>query len=298
MRKIFVETILDYSKNNNVPMILTGDLGYSVLEPFKEKYPNNFINVGIMEQSMMSIAAGMSSQNKKIFAYSIANFATFRALEQIRLDIGHHDLNVCVVGVGAGFQYGAAGYSHWAVEDLAIVSGLERFRIFSPADESATKSAVLDFLDNGGPTYIRLGKHSKNLSEICAFQNFGLNVRLFGAGSKLIISHGSIAIQILESKLFAPDDYSLMVFDEIPIKLGELFLEFFKAATSVKVLEDVVYSGSLGSRISRFIAENSINVPFNWTGVDGKKIMSAGGSEQYLRSRELGLAYIENLFKN
>jgi transketolase len=109
MRKFFVETLLNYANKNNVPLILTGDLGYSVLEPFKEKYPNNFINVGIMEQSMMSIAAGIASQNKKVFAYSIANFATFRALEQLRLDISYHNLDVCVVGVGAGFQYGSAG---------------------------------------------------------------------------------------------------------------------------------------------------------------------------------------------
>ena len=164
MRKVFIETILDYSNNNQTPFLLTGDLGYSVLEPFKEKYPDSFINVGIMEQSMMSIAAGLSSQNRKVFAYSITNFATFRTLEQLRLDIGYHNLDVCVVGVGTGFQYGSAGYSHWAVEDLAIVSALEKFRIFSPADSISTKNTVIDFLNHGGPTYIRLGKYTKNLS--------------------------------------------------------------------------------------------------------------------------------------
>ena len=98
---------------------------------------------------MMSIAAGISSQGKKVFAYSIANFSTFRALEQLRLDIAYHKLNVCVVGVGTGFQYGSAGYSHWAIEDLAIVSGLEKFRIFSPSDANSTQEAIIDFLKNG-----------------------------------------------------------------------------------------------------------------------------------------------------
>jgi transketolase len=298
MRKFFVETLLNYSKNNNVPLILTGDLGYSVLEPFKEKYPNNFINTGIMEQSMMSIAAGISSQNKKVFAYSIANFATFRALEQLRLDIGYHNLDVCVVGVGAGFQYGSAGYSHWAVEDLAIVSGMERFRIFSPSDASSTISTTLDFLNNGGPTYLRLGKFAKNLSEVCDFEEIDVNVRQFGKGSKIIISHGSISIQILESKLFNTVDYCLLVFDEISVALSDVYLKLFQRATSIKVLEDVVYSGSLGSRVCRFLLENRVDVSFNWIGIDGKRLKSAGGSEQYLRSRELGLNYIEDLFKD
>jgi transketolase len=298
MRKQFIATILEYSENNQVPFLLTGDLGFSVLEPFKEKYPNNFINVGIMEQSMMSIAAGISSQGSKVFAYSITNFSTFRALEQLRLDIAYHDLSVCVVGVGTGFQYGSAGYSHWAVEDLAIVSGLEKFRIFSPADAISTKSAMIDFLNNGGPTYIRLGKHIKNLSELYKHEELGLHIRLFGKGKKVILSHGSISLKILESEFFNTDDYSLVVFDEIPVIYDKLYLKIFEQATSIKVLEDVVYTGSLGSRVARFMVENNLSKPFKWVGVNGRNIRSAGGSEEYLRSRELGFNYLEGLFKD
>jgi len=298
VRKVFIETILDYSNNNPSPFLLTGDLGYSVLEPFREKYPDSFINVGIMEQSMMSVAAGISSQNKKVFAYSIANFATFRALEQLRLDIGYHNLDVCVVGVGTGFQYGSAGYSHWAVEDLAIVSGLEKFRIYSPADAISTKNIVLDFLNNGGPTYMRLGKYTKNLSEIYHCEDFGLHVRLFGKGKKIFLSHGSIAIKILESEFFNTNDYALLVFDEIPALFDKLYLKIFEQAESIKVLEDVIYTGSLGSRVTRFMVENKLNKPFKWVGVNGRNIRSAGGSEEYLRSRELGFNYLKDLFKD
>jgi transketolase len=298
MRKQFIATILDYSKNNPVPFLLTGDLGFSVLEPFKEKYPNNFINVGIMEQSMMSIAAGISSQGSKVFAYSITNFATFRALEQLRIDIAYHDLSVCVVGVGTGFQYGSAGYSHWAIEDLAIVSGLENFRIFSPADATSTKSAVTDFLNNGGPTYIRLGKYTKNLSELYNYEEIGLHVRLFGKGKKIILTHGSISLNILESEFFNDHDYSLLVFDEIPVIFDKLYLKIFEKATSIRVLEDVVYTGGLGSRVSRFMAENKLNKDFKWVGVRGRNIGSAGGSEENLRHRELGFNYLKNLLKD
>jgi transketolase len=298
MRSSLVKSILEFSKHNTPPYILTGDLGYSVLEPFVQKYKNRFINVGIIEQSMMSIAAGIASQNNKVFAYSITNFSTFRALEQLRLDIAYHDLNVCVIGVGTGFQYGAAGYSHWAVEDLAIMSGLENFRIFSPSDADSTKDAVIDFLTNGGPTYIRLGKHVKNLSEVCSFKKFGQHLKIFGEGSKIIVTHGSIAIKLLDSILFDTNKFSLLVFNEVPNSLDDSFLEIFNKADSIKVLEDVVYSGSMGSRVSRFLTEKRINVPFYWKGIKGKNVLSAGGSEEFLRERELGFKYIEEILKD
>ena len=298
MRKKFIETILEYSQNNQTPSVLTGDLGYSVLEPFRDKFPDHFFNVGIMEQSMMSIAAGISSQGKKVFAYSITNFSTFRALEQLRLDIAYHKLNVCVIGVGTGFQYGSAGYSHWAIEDLAIVSGLEKFRIFSPSDASSTQEAVIDFLKNGGPTYIRLGKHVKNLSDFYKSHEISPHIKIFGLGKKIIISHGSIAIKVLESKSFNPNEYSLLVFNEIPNILDNTYLKFFDEAKSIKVLEDIVYAGSLGSRVTRFMVENKFNKPFEWVGVNGKNLKSAGGTEEYLRLRELGFDYIGDLLKD
>ena len=90
---------------------------------------------------------------------------------------------------------------------------------------------------------------------------------------------------------------ALLVFDEIPNLIDEIVFDTFAKAKSIKVLEDVVYSGSLGSRIARFLLEKRLNIKFDWIGVNGKNLNTAGGSEQYLRSRELGLNYIENLFK-
>lgn len=297
MRKTFIETILKYSRNNPIPYLITGDLGYSVLEEFQIVNPDNFINVGILEQSMISISAGISSQNKKVFAYSISNFSTFRALEQIRLDVAYHDLNVCIVGAGTGFQYGSAGYSHWAIEDLSAVSGLEKLRVFSPADPESLGNAVLDFLHNGGPTYLRIGKQSSNLRNILEYEKVEKHVRKFGFGKNLLISHGSIAFEILNSKNFDDESHSLLVFDEIPNLIDDKVFDTLAKAKSIKVLEDVVYSGSLGSRIARFLLQKRLNIKFDWIGVNGKNLNTTGGSEQYLRSREFGLNYIENLFK-
>jgi transketolase len=296
MRKEFIKTLLEYSKTDEAPYLLTGDLGYSVLEPYQDQYPEKFINVGIMEQSMMSIAAGLASQRNKVFAYSISNFATFRALEQLRLDIAFHELDVCVVGIGTGFQYGAAGYSHWALEDLAVISSLEKFTIFSPADPISTSKAVLSFLQTGGPTYLRLGKSSFNLNDKFESTYIVPNVRIFGSGTKLIFSHGSLVQEVIQNELFNPDIFSLVVFDKIESRLNDKFNSLIKKSMGIKVIEDVVFSGSLGSRVSRFLAENNLKVPFEWIGINGSVLKSAGGSEDYLRTREFGFYYLNNLF--
>ena len=296
MRKEFINTLLEFSKVNQAPYLLTGDLGYSVLEPYQELYPDRFINVGIMEQSMMSIAAGLASQGNKVFAYSISNFATFRALEQLRLDIAFHKLDVCVVGIGTGFQYGAAGYSHWSIEDLAVVSSLEKFRIFTPADKDSTKKAVVSFLQTGGPTYLRLGKSIFNLRDKYHSTNIVPNVRIFGSGSQLIFSHGALVQEIIQSKSFDPLNFMLVVFDELEPTLNKKFNSLIENSKGLKVIEDTVFSGSLGSRVCRFLAENSLRLPFKWIGVDGSRLTSAGGSETFLRGRELGLNSIESLF--
>jgi deoxyxylulose-5-phosphate synthase len=113
----------------------------------------------------------------------------------------------------------------------------------------------------------------------------------------LIASHGSIAIKVLQSRYFDQNIHKLIVFNEIPASINEDIFDIFSEAESIKVLEDVVYPGSLGSKISRFLLEKRLNKTFDWIGVDGKTLKSAGGSEEYLRSRELGSNYIENILK-
>lgn len=288
---------MSYSSKYEPPYLLTGDLGFSVLESFRDRFPDRFINVGIAEQSLMSIAAGIASKNNKVFAYSIANFATFRALEQLRLDIGLHNLDVCVVGVGPGFQYGPAGYTHWAIEDLAIVSALEQFRIFTPSNNLATEEAVLDFLEVGGPTYLRLGKDQENKSHENFQSEYKKHVKIYGSGENLILSHGPLASKILSNTNINFSIFSVVVFNEIPLRFVDSDFLLFSRAATITTIEDVVFPGSLGSRAARFIADNAIVTKFKWFGVDGFNIDSSGGSEDFLINRELGFEFIDKIFE-
>jgi transketolase len=139
---------------------MTGDLGYSVIEEFRSELPNQFLNMGITEQATMSYAAGLAKSGFKPFVYSIANFPTFRCLEQIRNDVNFMNLNVTIVAVGAGFAYGTAGYSHHLVEDISAMRSLSNLEIYSPHDPLSVSECLQSILGSKSPSYLRLGRGS------------------------------------------------------------------------------------------------------------------------------------------
>ena len=123
MRTAFVDSLLAEARERADIMLLTGDLGFSVLERFRDALPNQYLNVGVAEQNMTGIAAGLADIGRTVFTYSIANFPTLRCLEQIRNDVCYHHANVKIVAVGGGYAYGAQGYTHHAIEDCERAVG-------------------------------------------------------------------------------------------------------------------------------------------------------------------------------
>ncbi len=158
MRDAFIdELVLQAGTNDNIALIV-GDLGYSVVEPFADRFPNRFFNAGVAEQNMTGLAAGMASEGYHVFTYSIANFPTFRCAEQIRNDVDHHNLPVTIVAVGGGVAYGSLGYSHHAVQDYALIRTMPNMTIAAPGDPFETRACLRWLIDNPGPSYLRLGK--------------------------------------------------------------------------------------------------------------------------------------------
>src|ERR1700712_4450462 len=118
MRTAFIDQLTEEAKKNDKVFLLVGDLGYSVIEEFAELFPDRFLNVGIAEQNMTGIAAGLAMEGYTVFTYSIGNFPTLRCMEQIRYDVCYHNLNVKIVAVGGGYAYASLGPSHHATEEL------------------------------------------------------------------------------------------------------------------------------------------------------------------------------------
>ena len=158
MRNAFIEELVTLAEANDHIALIVGDLGYSVIEEFADRFPDRFINAGVAEQNMTGLAAGMASEGYHVFTYSIANFPTFRCAEQIRNDVDHHRLPVTVVAVGGGVAYGALGYSHHAVQDYAMMRAMPNMVIAAPGDPLETRACLRWLVANPGPSYLRLGK--------------------------------------------------------------------------------------------------------------------------------------------
>ena len=185
MRDTFVKTLLEEAKTDKNIILMTGDLGYGVLDTFQNELPGQFINSGVNEQTMMGMAAGYASTGKRVFVYSIANFPTLRPLEQIRNDVCLMDNPVVVVSVGAGYAYGSQGYTHHALEDIAVLRALPNMEVIVPADPYETRELTLLIIASRKPTYLRLGKSNEPTIHTAAPK----------------ISHGSIMVCSLTPEL-------------------------------------------------------------------------------------------------
>lgn len=161
MRQAFVDGLCELAQRDERVWLLTGDLGFSVLEGFAARFPERFVNVGVAEQNMIGVAAGLCLSGKVVFVYSIANFPVLRCLEQIRNDVCYHGLNVRVVSVGGGFGYGAQGYTHHGTEDLAVMRALPGMTVVAPADSVEARLAAAALSSLEGPCYVRLQKGSE-----------------------------------------------------------------------------------------------------------------------------------------
>jgi transketolase len=158
VRTAFIEELIAVAERDERVWLVCGDLGYSVLEAFNERFPERYLNAGVAEQNMTGIAAGLALTGKVVFTYSIANFPIMRCLEQIRNDVCYHKLDVKVVAVGGGLAYGSHGYTHHGVEDLAIMSAMPNMTVVAPGDPVEARAATAALATTPGPAYLRLGK--------------------------------------------------------------------------------------------------------------------------------------------
>jgi transketolase len=142
MRTAFIEELISLAERDDRIWLVCGDLGYSVLDAFSDRFPDRYLNAGVAEQNMTGIAAGLALTGKVVFTYSIANFPIMRCLEQIRNDVCYHKLNVKIVAVGGGLAYGSHGYTHHGVEDLAIMSALPDMAVVAPGDPVEARAAT------------------------------------------------------------------------------------------------------------------------------------------------------------
>lgn len=288
MRTAFIQSLIDHARINPRLFLVVGDLGYSVVEQFAAEFPDRFLNAGVAEQNMMGMAAGLAFEGYHVFTYSIANFPTLRCLEQVRNDICYHDLPVTIVSVGAGFAYGNLGYSHHAVQDIAVMRTLPRMRIYSPADPRETHRCVDALTGNPGPSYLRIGKSGE---EILYAGTQHERIEVDWAPVTVRDGHGPIAIaatgSILKVAIEAADELEDLGIDvavfscpRLSLLHGDFFANLWRYRNIV-TLEEHVLAGGLGSILREQSPEG---VRIKSLAVD-QQLTGSVGSQEFLRSQ-------------
>ena len=278
MRKHFIEQITVRARIDNRVFLLIGDLGYSVIEDFEREFPGRFANVGVSEQAGMGIAAGLAKSHLPIF-YSIANFPSFRCLEQIRNDVAHEDNPVMIVSLGAGFSYGTAGYSHHAIEDAAAVGSILGMSVFTPACIHELDEVLDVYWKNPKPIYLRLG--SAEVCEEClpgltTTQNRDPSGYAAHETTTLFVTHGEIGKNVAKSLERSNLPYELLSIPDFNVA-SKTALEFVASFKNVVTVEEHSREFGFGARIraklssSNFASFEIMGVPEMDFHIGGKR---------------------------
>jgi transketolase len=261
MRTAFVEALVDLADRDPTIVLLTGDLGYTVLEPFSDRFPDRFFNVGVAEQNMLGLACGLAAGGYKPYAYSIATFASMRAYEFFRNGAILHQLPVRVVGVGSGVDYGHNGITHFALEDVAIMRAQPELAVIAPADPQQTRAAVLATADLPGPAYLRLGKDSAPIAGLGGQFRLG-RAELLGDGLDIaIVTYGGIATEAVEAARLLTEQgvhaTVAVVASLAPAPVDDLVGLLGRVPVAV-TLESHYVTGGVGSLVSEVVAEHGL----------------------------------------
>ena len=287
MRDAFVRALMREAANDPRLMLVTGDLGFGVLKPFWEKYPEQYINAGIAEQGMTGLAAGLAMTGRTVLTYSIGNFPTLRCLEQIRNDCAYHNADVKIVCVGGGFVYGSLGMSHHATEDMAILRALPGVTVFTPGDPHEVEAVVPVMLRTPGTCYLRLGRGGEpclHADPIADWQlgkaitlREGTDVALLSAGG--ILTQTAAAANLLAEQGVSAEVVSFPCLKPLDTeKIAELTARFRHIVT----VEEHTVVGGFGSAICEAVAENGSGCRVHRIGMPDV-YSTVVGTQDYLR---------------
>lgn len=266
MRTAFMNRLCELARQDERICLIVGDVGYSVVEPFIKEFPGRFLNAGIAEQSMIGIATGWSlAENKVVFTYSLANFPTMRCLEQIRNDSCAHNANVKIISLGSGITYGQSGYSHFAIEDLAVMGAMPNITIFSPADPCEAKRCFDLAVQTSGPAYIRLAKNGEpvlngtpstfNAGDLVEYHT-GTDMCLMGIGT--IIAECISAAKMLEKEISS----SVIGFPVFKPLNEQMVISHLRKFSSIATVEEHSAYGGLAGVISEIMVRHGIKSRF------------------------------------
>jgi transketolase len=285
MREAIFETIARHGAENPDIWFLTGDLGFAQLDCVERALGTRFLNVGVAEQNLISVATGLAVTGRKVFTYSIGPFAAFRAADQIRMGPVLHELDITVITGGSGLSYGTLGYSHYCLDDVGLMRSLPGVTVFTPTTEPEVTLVAAALIADTGPKYVRL-ERAPIAGRIISLADDPF----CGSADAVIVGYGAVlaeallAAEELEAAGFDVPVMSVPVFDETTTDLLEHAVRQVGAVVSV---EEHSPTSGLGAAIALLLASRAPAFRFRAIGTDAR-VLSEWGSPQHLR-RRLGL---------
>lgn len=251
MRTAFIKQLIEEARKNDKIFLLVGDLGYNVVEDFATEFPDRYLNIGIAEQNMAGIAAGLAMVGFNVYIYSIGNFPTLRCIEQLRNDVAYHNANVKIVAVGAGYAYGSQGVSHHATEDIGVMRVIPNMIVCSPGDPVETKQITTISANYDGPMYLRLGKAGETIVHAQDIINLNIGdilpIRKKDGSKKALLVSGSILSKAIDCAIFNEMDIYSIPFVK-PLNVEQIKSIAVKYS-DITVLEEHQKSCGVGSAI-------------------------------------------------
>jgi len=290
MRTEFAAALTELAGRDERVVLLTGDLGFMVWEPFAERFPDRFVNVGVAEQNMLGLATGLAEAGLRPYCYSIATFASMRPYEFLRNGPVLHGLPVRLVGVGAGLDYGHNGVTHYALEDVAIMRAQPDLAIVAPADPPQAVAALHAVHELDGPAYLRIGKEPGAVEGLGGRFALGRAETIGEPGDVVVVALGTMAreaVAALEALREQGIGASAVVVSSVrPAPVEDLHAALAPAQLAI-TLEAHYRDGGVGSLTAEVIAEGGLDCRLVRHAVD---TMPRGltGSPDHLK-RVLGL---------
>lgn len=294
-RQAICDVLLEKAKTDKDIVVLCSDSrGSASLAPFAKTYPEQFVEMGIAEQNLVTVSAGLAACGKKVFAASPACFLSTRSYEQAKVDVAYSETNVTLIGISGGVSYGALGMTHHSCQDIAAMAALPGMRVYLPSDRFQTAELIQAILEDDKPAYVRVSRNPTEdvYSDDMDFTLDKANVIAQGTDA-LIVACGEMVPNAVEAhKLLSAKGYSVGVLDMYCVKPMDTatLLDMAGKAKSVVTAEEHCPFGGLGSMVAQAVAAHcprkvvNLSLPdghmipgtdkeiFAWAGLDAKGI--------------------------
>lgn len=260
-RKIICDVLLKAAeKDKDIVVLCSDSRGSASLTPFAEAFPKQFVEMGIAEQNLVSVAAGLASCGKKSYVASPASFLSTRSYEQCKVDVAYSDTNVKLIGISGGISYGALGMSHHSAQDIAAMAAIPNMRVYLPSDRFQTEKLFEKLLEDDKCAYIRIGRNPVEdvyTEENCPFEMNKANILTEGNDIAIIACGEMVKPALDAAKLLKKQNIKATVLDMYCIKPidKEAIIHAASNTKAVITVEEHAPFGGLGSMVSQIVAQ-------------------------------------------